>query len=595
MGNRGLFRIRTRYLFLVLFSVLVFLASGYLVLRSISAEAELNAAQYMSGNLRSVSTIVDEVANDVEFVFTPLLGDPDFLNQTSDLGFLNPVRTYEGYLRMKKLEGIFKASYLSSRYISSISYLDIRSGLMLDASSYLHFPSAAKARFSDWYGNFEKTGVSPVWTANSLYGKDEAVLSSYRVIRGFDGAWRDLGVVSINIRLRDIADIIGRSTLGMTGSIVVLDALGKVIFDARNSGPEDLAWIAGAGRPGPGQPSVPGTLALSDGDFRAVPFVSSRTGFRFVGLLPLKSVTSFLPLVTAYIAFSYLALLIVVVFLAVTSYRSFYRPLSKLSDGMQEFSRGNFSIRIESRKEDEVALLFRAFNDMVSRLKRLIDDNYLIKLEQKDARMRMMLSQMNEHFLYNTLDCIHWLARKHGVDEIADVVFALSRFYSLSLSDGKDEIRVSEAAEVIENYLKILLVRKPEDFAYSIAVEERVRDLRVLKFLFQPLVENAFIHGVSELDKPGRIDISFRAEGECLRFDVKDNGAGMSPARLAAVTAAMEGDAAGREEAFALRSINAQIMLFYGEEYRLRIDSREGGGTEAGFALPISRLGTVHA
>jgi sensor histidine kinase YesM len=389
MGDRGLFRIRTRYLFLVLFSILVFLASGYLVLRSISAEAEKNAAEYMLGNLRSVSTIVDEIANNVEFVFTPLLGDPDFLNQASDLGFLNPVRTYEDYLRMKKLEGFFKASYLSNRYISSISYFDIRSGLMLDASSYLHFPSAANARSSEWYANFEKAGASPVWTMNSLYGEDERVLSSYRVIRGFNGAWRDLAVVSINIRSRDIADIIGRTTQGMAGSLVVLDALGNLIVDSGSAGPEDLAKIvdAGAGHSGEGRLGAPGTLVLAAGDFRAVPYVSSRTGLRFVGLLPLKRVTSFLPQLTAYIAYSYLALLLVVIFLAATSYRSFYRPLSQLSEGMREFSRGNFSIRIESRKDDEIALLFRTFNDMVSKLKRLIDDNYLIKLEQKDARM----------------------------------------------------------------------------------------------------------------------------------------------------------------------------------------------------------------
>jgi sensor histidine kinase YesM len=269
--------------------------------------------------------------------------------------------------------------------------------------------------------------------------------------------------------------------------------------------------------------------------------------------------------------------------------------LNKLAEGMREFSRGNFAVRIESRKEDEVAQTFRVFNDMVSKLKRLIDDNYLIKLEQKDARMKMMLSQMNEHFLYNTLDCIHWLARKHGVDEIAEVVFSLSRFYSLSLSDGKDEVRVSEAAEIIENYLKILLVRKPEDFTYSIAVDEPVRDLRVLKFLFQPLVENAFIHGVSELGKVGRIDISFRAEGERLRFSVADNGAGMSPERLAAVTAAMEGDGSEEgETAFALRNVNAQIMLFYGDECRLRLHSREGEGTEATFWLPLERLRADH-
>jgi two-component system sensor histidine kinase YesM len=592
MRYGGLFRIRRRYILLVLFSVLVFVASGALILDVMSDGARRDAGEYALANLRSVAAVVDEFARNAEYVLTPILGDPAFASLARDLGFMKPVASYPDYQRMKRLEEVFRSNYIGSRSVSSISYYDFGADLMLDASSYLHVLPQADVRASAWYRNYARAGAGAVWTLGSLPGSGEAVLSSYREVRRFDGGWIDAGVLSVNIKQAEIVDIVRRITRDMTGSMAVIDVLGQVVAAAGAAGPEAAGAVLAAVAAAPAGEARP--VEPEAGRFLAVRFDSEATGLRFVGLLAYRDVGSFLPLVSAYIGFSYLALFLALGFLAFSAYRNFYSPLRRLSDGMQEVAAGDFSVRIPAVRKDEIGPVFEAFNDMAAKLKRLIDDNYVIELQRRDARMKMMLSQMNEHFLYNTLDCIHWLARKHGVAEIADVVFALSRFYSLSLSDGRDEVRVAEAAEIIGNYLDILLVRKPDDFAYSCAVDEAVRDLYVLKYLFQPLVENAFIHGVSELEAPGCIEVSFRAEDGRLRFAVRDNGRGMPAERLAELRAVLARGPAAEGEAFALRLVDSQIKLFYGQDYGLRIDSREGEGTTAAIELPLAALADRH-
>ena len=154
----------------------------------------------------------------------------------------------------------------------------------------------------------------------------------------------------------------------------------------------------------------------------------------------------------------------------------------------------------------------------------------------------MVLSQLNEHFLYNTLDCIHWLAR-NDVSEISDVVFSLSRFYSLSLSNGRDVIPVREIIGIIRSYMDIQLVRRPDGFRYQCSVDASLEELLVLKYLFQPLVENAVIHGLADTTSDGLVDISFTRVGDSLRFQVTDNGKGIAPERLTAIRADLEGEA----------------------------------------------------
>jgi two-component system sensor histidine kinase YesM len=256
---------------------------------------------------------------------------------------------------------------------------------------------------------------------------------------------------------------------------------------------------------------------------------------------------------------------------------------------MKSLAAGDFTVSLDSTRKDEVGYIYERFNRTVRDLKRLIDDNYVIQLGRKDAQLKMVLSQLNEHFLYNTLDCIHWLARKHNVKEIADVVFSLSRFYSLSLSSGRDVIRVGEVMEIIRSYLDIQLVRRPDGFRYACSVEPSLEDLHVLKYLFQPLVENAVIHGLADTTSDGIVDISFVRAGSSLRFQVTDNGKGITPERLAVIRADLIGGGNDSGFAFALCNINTQIRLYYGEAFGLSIESAPGSGTRAWIEIPIAR------
>ena len=165
---------------------------------------------------------------------------------------------------------------------------------------------------------------------------------------------------------------------------------------------------------------------------------------------------------------------------------------------------------------------------MVSRIKELINELYVQKLLEQGLQLKMLGSQINAHFLYNTLDSVHWIARIHKVDDISTMIFGLSKYLRLSLSEGRDEVTSVEIVHLIDSYIMIQKVRYQDKFALHLHVDESLAEYKVFKFIFQPIVENAIYHGLEKKPGKGRLDVSFIQEGDCLKFIVVDDGAGIA-------------------------------------------------------------------
>ena len=223
---------------------------------------------------------------------------------------------------------------------------------------------------------------------------------------------------------------------------------------------------------------------------------------------------------------------------------------------------------------------------MVSRLGSLIQDNIAIKEQEKDLELKFILSQVIEHFLYNTLDSIHWSAMKQHNDEICQVVSRLSRFYRNTLSNGQDIIPVSQVQEIIESYLYVQKFRMQERLTYRVEVDPELANCRVLKYLFQPIVENAVHHGVTCRAQGGHVEIQFTRQGQRLCFSVTDTGYGIPREKLAEIQARIHSRDAS-DSCFALRNVSAQLAHYYGPECQLHIESEEGAGTRVWFWVPI--------
>ncbi|RAP75228.1 sensor histidine kinase [Paenibacillus montanisoli] len=291
------------------------------------------------------------------------------------------------------------------------------------------------------------------------------------------------------------------------------------------------------------------------------------------------------------LAFSFLGILFAI-FIASTV----HRPLQKMIRVMRRAENGDFDARIEDKREDEFGYLFTHFNRMVARIKELINELYVQKLLEQGLQLKMLGSQINAHFLYNTLDSIHWIARIHKVDDISTMIFGLSKYLRVSLNEGRDEVSVSEVVQLLDSYIMIQKVRYQDKFSLHLHVDPSLERYTVLKYIFQPLVENAIYHGLEKKSGKGRLDVAFIHEGECLKFVVSDNGAGIAADKLSVLQLMLSGKGTEEHDNFALRNIHSQIQIAYGAQYGIEIQSRPGSGTEVTMTIPLTKRNqTKHA
>ena len=284
---------------------------------------------------------------------------------------------------------------------------------------------------------------------------------------------------------------------------------------------------------------------------------------------------------------------------------SISRPISQLASFMRKVEEGNMSIRIPEEREDEIGLLGRSFNKMLSQMTRLISQVWAEQRLKREAELRSLQAHIQPHFLYNTLDTIQWLARKDGAKEATEMVEALSKLFRIGLSKGQEMIPLADEIEHIRSYLKIQQTRYKDKLNYRIEVDGSGDDLFVLKLILQPLVENAIYHGIKERRGPGMITIRAIISEEILELVIQDDGAGMSEARLESLRAVLravpsvhEASAAqraaeerrqgqGQAASYGLRNVQERMRLSFGETSGITIESKEKAGTTVIMKHPI--------
>ena len=206
----------------------------------------------------------------------------------------------------------------------------------------------------------------------------------------------------------------------------------------------------------------------------------------------------------------------------------------------------------------------------------------------RKAEFELLQAQINPHFLYNTLDAIVWSAESGNEKQVVSMVGNLSNFFRTSLNRGKDVITVREDLLHVRSYLEIQKVRYEDILEFEIDVPETVTGSPIPKITLQPLVENALYHGIKNRRGGGRISITGEETENAVLLRVSDNGAGMSPERLAEVRRGLTGGAPDEGTIYGLYNVGERIRLHFGEEYGISIDSTEGEGTVTTVRLPRS-------
>jgi two-component system sensor histidine kinase YesM len=208
------------------------------------------------------------------------------------------------------------------------------------------------------------------------------------------------------------------------------------------------------------------------------------------------------------------------------------------------------------------------------------------------AELRALQAQINPHFLYNTLDTIIWMAEAQKTEQVIEIVSALSSFFRLSLSKGKDWITIGEELERTRSYLTIQKMRYHDIMDFRIEADEEVLNNTILKLILQPLVENALYHGIKNKRGGGTIVVRARPKNDNeVLLEVEDDGIGLAPERLAQLLAELNDDSGDMkwDSGFAMDNVNKRIRLYYGRQYGLSIRSEYNTGTCATLVIPAIR------
>ena len=319
---------------------------------------------------------------------------------------------------------------------------------------------------------------------------------------------------------------------------------------------------------------------------------SDYTSWDYVALLPMNVLYNSLRFLNDLLLT--LALITVLLSALITLFISRFvtKPLSILQDSMAKIGDDkDFNTRITEDRKDEFGKVYAGFNVMAKNLKSLTDNLTSQKLLHKEMEIRLLQNQINPHFLYNTLESLYSMAIIYEHDEMADIILALSKFFRVSLSTGKNIVPLGKSIELARHYITIHNNRFGKSVTLNVDVDDRYLEYLVPKFLIQPLVENSIVHGFVDNSDCGEITLCVVENDNELIISIIDNGIGISTQTIDEINdylRSRKDDENNDSNFYALHNINAQIALMFGDDYGLRIEPRVNSGATILINIPVN-------
>lgn len=276
-----------------------------------------------------------------------------------------------------------------------------------------------------------------------------------------------------------------------------------------------------------------------------------------------------------YIVLAMILLCIVLIFLASALLsKIIVSPIERLSLGMEQVEQGNYELEISANSKDEVGLLIASFRKMVDTLNNLVNQVLLAKIRQQKYELEILQSQINPHFLYNSLSLINSKAILSGQKDISQMARLLSTFYRTILNKGQQITTILSELENTKSYVSIQQMMHSQSFDVVYDIDQTVLEYPIPNLLLQPLVENAILHGLDHRELPGRAILSVFCyrENHDIVFKVMDNGCGMSDEECLEI---LTKDSKG----YGVKNVHQRIQLYYGADYGLTFHSTRGMGT----------------
>lgn len=458
-------------------------------------------------------------------------------------------------------------------------------GEMLNASDNQKSWTADEVKQSDWFrqtvvndGRVHFTGP----TKGAVSGSDEIAYSSSILIRDF--ANHDYFIVVRAEYNAELFHLIGQNdSLSTNSKLLILDQNNEQIYASYEQpepvlGKDMLEHITdGSGKFWYGDEQDNLLITYTQSDYSNWKVVLAMPKNEIFGSLDrIKMAT----LLTALIAF------LVTIFISFLFGQRITNPILDLYKTINRVKRGDFSVRVQVKRSDEIGRIAMNFNDMQVELQNLIESKYIYQIKLQQAELAMLYSQINPHFLYNTLDSIKAMADYYNVEKIGDMAQSLADMFRYNIKNKDEMVTLRDELEQINSYMNIQGIRFEDKITYIQEIEDDLLDYPLLKMTLQPIVENAVYHGVEPKIGKSTIRLTAHKEGESLLLNVCDDGVGISEESLNELRIKLRKSiysedipVSAASGGIGIRNVYARYAIRLGDQFECKIESEVGKGT----------------
>lgn len=569
---------------LVVFPVL---AVGLISYQTSSIQLEEEFKQSSGQIMEQIETHIEYYEQDFEITSLKIINSPDFNTLLRTNQAISSEEVNEA------ARNVLKNAVYSRPDISNITAV-LDNGLVIDTLGVRNYYPASKIEDEYWYSSLPKNGmVMLVSRTLKIKDKEEPVISLVR--RLFNPhTFKPAGILVIDINFRRIKEISSMVTLSENGYFFILDNKGHYVYHPNSQKLGSRVEYKQLLKLGTQES---GSLIIENGKKEFVSYsLSSNLGWRFFTAVPYQDLSDPIKQIRTAITWTIAISLIFAYFWGIVFTLRIVRPIRRLQRFMKEVEVGNLSGRVRVESHDEIGQLSRGFNNTVERLSNLLEEVYVSKLKEaelslnkKESELKVLQSQINPHFLHNSLETIRGMALEEGKEEIASISYSLGKLLRYNLRNNSPIVSFGEEIKVAELYLQIQKYRFEERFTYSFDIPEWTKDQKIVKFALQPILENSFVHAFGTNSE--KINITIKAEfaldGNYI-IRIIDNGKGMDKEileklnrNLAQSSISLDGKHIG------IMNVHQRIRYLFGEQFGVSILSQKGIGTEVNITLPL--------
>ena len=441
------------------------------------------------------------------------------------------------------------------------------------------------------------------WYTNALNGSARSYLSSSHVQHIISGErpWvitlsrgirnkasevgnQKEGVFFIDLNYSAISELCNQSMVGNQGYAFILDAEGNIVYHPQQQQlynelqTENISLIMGTDQD---------TVLFGKGSSEKLYSISrsGKTGWTVVNCVRVEELLRKSNKAQSLYVLVAMGLMIVALFFSRFISRSITQPIQQLCDSMERVQEGDFSVSdIVVESQNEIGSLTKSFNVMTHRIQDLMEQNIREQEAKRKSELKALQSQINPHFLYNTLDSIIWMAEGKKNEEVVLMTASLARLLRQSISNEDEVVSIGQEVEYARGYLTIQKMRYKDKMEFQIEVDPSILHIPLIKLVLQPVIENAIYHGLKYKESKGLLLVKGFMKNDNAVLQVIDNGVGMDEETLAHIYERHKVNY--QSNGVGVYNVQKRLQLYYGNEYGITYESKKGEGTTATITIP---------